>query len=661
MCGIAGVVDLKHSAAAKHLAAMADSLRHRGPDDAGFVCFQLGAEKILCGRGDDSVAAFSDLPHINTLRDTPCEVALAHRRLAIIDLSPAGHGPMSSADQSLWVTYNGEIYNYLELRAELKVLGHSFQTESDTEVLLAAYRQWGVECMHHFNGMFAFAIWDAPAKRLFCARDRFGVKPFYFYHRDGWFAFASEIKGLLAHPHILRRACQQAIYDYLVNGALVSTTETFFEGIQQLAGGHALTFDAEGKLDLWRYYDIAYQPHFIGKDYQEKASHFRQLLIDAVRLRLRSDVPIGSALSGGLDSSSIVTLANKLLQEEAGIKREVIGDRQRVFCAVYEGERFDEKRHMDTVIACTGAAPHFTRPHSDLLWQELEKLAWHQDEPVNGTAVFAQYCVMKLVRENGVTVLLDGQGGDEVLAGYHFYYGYALAHALRAGRFDRFLQETYGARQVANVSWASLIALTGYNLSPAPLRQLGWQLGGSRLLSHKPFPAALVNPNFRQAFANGTHLKHNAFPTLAQKLYDDVFHTNLPPLLRYEDRNSMAFHIEARVPFLDYRLVEFAFSLSTDAHIRKGWSKAILRDAMQGLLPEQIRLRRDKEGYTTPHDRWMRELTPQINSFFGGELRSRPYLSAQAIDHLRSARAGQMQGIWRVINLEAWLRAFDLA
>ena len=614
MCGITGVVDFEGQAAARHIGVMTDTVRHRGPDDEGFACFQAQTGEIKRARGEDSTEDFADLPLIAELADYPCDIALAHRRLAIIDLSAAGHCPMPNADGDLWLTFNGEIYNYLELRAELTKLGHHFSSESDTEVLLAAYQQWGVDCLERFNGMFAFAIWDMRQKRLFCARDRFGIKPFHYYHRDGYFAFASEIKSLVANPNLPKRARPQAIYDYLVNGAIVNKRETFFEDIQQLPGGHALTLDAEHGLKSWQYYDLSYSTDYDSLNYDEKVAQFRELLTDAVRLRLQADVPVGSSLSGGLDSSSVVTLANQILQQEQGVQGDAIAEQQRVFCAVYAGETFDEKPHMQRMIDHTGAAAQFTHPNSEKLWASLEKMVWHQDEPFNSTAIFAQYCVMNLVRQNNVTVLLDGQGGDETLGGYHFYYGYLLAHALRAGKVGRFIKEVRGARDVANVSWANLIALTGYNFAPESLRKLGWRLGAGKLLSHKPIAGNLVNSDFQNRYQTAATIKHNAYPTLTQKLYDDVFNTNLPTLLRYEDRNSMAFHIEARVPFLDHRLVEFAFSLGADAHIRDGWNKAILRDAMQNDLPPQISRRRDKEGYTTPHARWLRELTPQINA-----------------------------------------------
>jgi asparagine synthase (glutamine-hydrolysing) len=630
---------------------MTNAVRHRGPDDEGYLLAGVASDEIRMARGPDSTADFADQPPIESLGDYPCEVALGHRRLSILDLSRNGHGPLSYCNGDLWITFNGEIYNYVELRAELQPLGYEFVSGTDTEVLLAAYQEWGLDCLPRFNGMFAFAIWDARQKRLFCARDRMGIKPFYYTHHNGHLTFASEIKGLLANPLITKKTRPDAIYDYLVHGA---TPDTFFDDIQQLPGSHALTFNAEGDLHIWRYFDVDVTRQFSGKNYQDHVAEFRALLTDAIRLRLRSDVPVGSSLSGGLDSSSVVTLMNRLLQEESG------GEQQRVFCAVYAGEPFNEKPHMDAIIQHTGADAHFTHPDSATLKDDLTKLVWHQDEPVSSSAVFAQFCVMRLARQNGVTVLLDGQGGDEVLAGYHFYYGYLLAQALRAGRPDRMLAELRGARSVAGVSWASLIALTGYNLSPGPLREVGVKLGGGRLLSHKPIDRDLLNP----AFANGHHseagVKHRAFPTLTQKLYDDVFRANLPTLLRYEDRNSMAFHIEARVPFLDHRLVEFAFSLGADEHIRDGWSKVILRDAMRGLLPESIRMRRDKEGYTTPHDRWMRELTPQINALFGDETRARQYLSPEVIASLQGPQAGAITGVWRLVNLEAWLRAFEL-
>lgn len=658
MCGIAGIVDFKYQQAARYIGKMADTIAHRGPDDEGFALFQISTGEVRTARGKDTPPELAYLPAIGTLKEYACDAALAHRRLSILDLSPAGHGPLTTADEQLWITYNGEVYNYIELRTELEKLGHVFQSGTDTEVIVAAYRQWGTDCIPRFNGMFSFGLWDRQKNRLFCVRDRFGVKPFYYYFKEGYFAFASEIKALIANPEIPCCANPEKIYNYLVNGAIVSDEDTFFEDIHQLPGSHALTLDADGTFKIWRYYDFEYTTQFTGNHYEEQVEAFRELLTDSIRLRLRSDVAIGTSLSGGLDSSSVVTLANKLLQEEQGIRRDVIGDQQRVFCAVYEGEKFDEKSYMETVIAETGAQGNFTRPTAQKLWQQLERLVWHQDEPFNSTAIFAQYCVMELTRQNGVTVLLDGQGGDEVLGGYHFYYGYYLANALRAGRFDRFVSELRGAREIAHVPWLPTLAITGYNLAPSPLQNLGWKLAGAKMQSNKPISPELITPDFR---SNGSHqIKHNAYPTLAQKLYDDVWNTNLPALLRYEDRNSMAFSIEARVPFLDYRLVEFAFSTSADAHIRDGWTKVLLRDAMKGLLPEKIRMRRDKEGYTTPQTRWLRELTPQINDLFRQEVRSKKYLSPAAIQKLQSPDAHQISGLWRLVNLEGWLRAFNL-
>lgn len=659
MCGITGVIDW-NGQAARYIDAMTTTIAHRGPDGEGYAAFRFGDSTAYLGRGKTTPSELYYLPNIQSLSEEFFPIALGHRRLSILDLSSAGHNPLPNSDHTLWIVYNGEVYNYLELRAELTQLGYTFQSGTDTEVMLVAYQEWGTECLHRFNGMFSFAIWDIPRQRLFCARDRFGVKPFYYVYRDGFLAFCSEIKGLLAHPQIQRCARPQAIYDYLVNGAIVGDDQTFFEGIHQLAGGHALTLDAEGNFKVWQYYQLGYQTDFAEGDYQQQVETFRHLLTDSVRLRLRSDVPVGSSLSGGLDSSSVVTLANQLLQTEQGVKREVIGQQQRVFCAVYEGESFDESPHMQTIIQHTGAAGHFVRPTAEQLWDDLQKMVWHQDEPFNSTAIFAQYCVMRLARESGITVLLDGQGGDEVLAGYPFYYGYFIAQALRSGKIGTALQEGLAAKQLGGVSWAQLIALTGWNVSPSALRAIGWRLGGAKLLSNKPISSNLVDADFQKHYHQAAQIKHRAYPTLAQKLYDDVTQTSIPILLRYEDRNSMAFHIEARVPFLDYRLVEFAFKVGAQGHIRQGWSKAILRDAMQGILPESIRLRKDKEGYTTPHDRWLGQLAPQINDFFAGDICAKPYLSRQAIEQLRSPQVGQLAGLWRLLNLESWLRAFSL-
>jgi len=655
MCGITGI--LNTPAPIRTLQQMTTTLQHRGPDDEGFAFFNYGDSTVQLAGGVDTPDSLQ-LPLINQLPEQDFSVGLGHRRLSILDLSPNGHNPLPNSDQSLWITYNGEIYNYIELREELTALGYQFRSGADTEVLLAAYEEWGHDCLARFNGMFAFAIWDSRRQELFCARDRFGIKPFYFYNENRMFAFASEIKSLLANPHIPANTNPQAIYDYLVNGAIVAQNTTFFDDIQQLLGGYALTVKPDGRCHMWRYYDLTYNTRFTGANYPDKVAQFHDLLTDAVRLRLRSDVAIGSSLSGGLDSSSVVTIANQLLQAEQGVNRSAIGDQQQVFCAIYDGEAFNEKPFMDVMIQHTGAQAHFTEPNAEHLWHQLEKMVWHQDEPVASTSIFAQYCVMQLAREHGITVLLDGQGGDEVLAGYHFYYGYHLAHALHVGRIDRFIVELYGARR-AGVSWLNLVALTGWNISPEPMRRIGWRLGGAQLLSHKPIDAQWVNTTFKADHHVEAKLKHRAYPTLQQKLYDDVFHTNLPTLLRYEDRSSMAFHIEARVPLLDHRLVEFAFSLSADAHIQKGWSKTLLRDAMKGALPEKIRLRKDKEGYTTPHKRWMAALTPHINSLFQ-KPHSERYLSQSAIQRLQSAEAAEINGVWRLINLESWLRAFAL-
>jgi asparagine synthase (glutamine-hydrolysing) len=651
MCGIIGLLDFRPSpAAGQHLAAMAAQIRHRGPDGEGYTLFNWQTGALWEARGPDTPPDLNHLPALSEVAGQAAQVALGHRRLAILDLSPKGHNPMPYGGGRYWITYNGEIYNYLELRAELAALGYEFRSEGDTEVLLAAYQHWGPDCLSRLNGMFAFALWDVGEKRLFCARDRFGIKPFYYAQAAGQFIFASEIKALLAHPDLARRPDEAAIMDYLANGS-ISHQNTFFGGIQSLPASQALLLDSAGALKIWPYYQLSYQTHFEGGDYAEEVAAFRDVFTDAVRIHLRSDVPIGTALSGGLDSSSVVTTANHLLQGEHGVKPEVIGERQKVFCAIYEGEAFNEQAHMQTVISQTGAAAFFARPDSGQLWAALPKLVWHQDEPFNSTAIFAQYCVMQTARQAGVTVLLDGQGADEILAGYPFYYGYFVAQAFKGGYWGRAWSES----RAAHCSPSDLGALTAWNLAPAWLRRWAWAGGAKRWLSNQPLPTKYLRGPVREG-----QLKHHAQPSLADKLYQDVFQTSLPLLLRYEDRNSMAFHLEARVPFLDYRVVEQAFQVSARAHIRGGWTKALLRDAMAETLPPSIRWRKDKEGYTTPHERWLRELAPQIRGLFESECRAAPYLSGEGRAILRSAEVATMPGLWRVLNLELWLRAFDL-
>jgi asparagine synthase (glutamine-hydrolysing) len=597
-------------------------------------------------------------------------LALGHRRLSIIDLSVAGHEPMSFEGGALWITYNGEVYNYIELRQELKGKGYAFSTATDTEVILAAYAEWGSDCLHRFNGMFAFGLWDSRKRLLFCARDRLGIKPFHYYWNGQLFAFASEIKALLAHPEIPQQPNDAIIYDYLALGSLDHTDETFFAGIKRLPPSHYLRFDLErGRLEIQRWWDVQANTSLNGSSSvseRDLAHQFRELLTDSVRLRLRSDVPVGTCLSGGLDSSSIVALTNRLLLEEGAVPRELVGDRQKTFSACFDDPAIDERPYIQQVIEHTGAESNRVFPQgAGGLWDDLEQLVWHQEEPFGSTSIYSQWNVMRLAEQGRVTVLLDGQGGDELLAGYHPYIGSYLAQTMRAQGLWNVLQTVQAMSAGTGRSRTFLLTLGLYNGLPGPLQRMMLSLGNVRFRTNPTVSASTLLPSFERQFSErrSRKSKHRSFHNLAERLYQDTFVYSLPALLRYEDRNSMAFSLEARVPFLDHRLVELCFSLPVSQRIQQGWTKWILRQAMDGILPKGVLWRRSKLGFATPERRWLQEGGQWIGQLFNHrEVLSEVYLSTKAIQQLQSLPDNgfvNIPGLWRMVNLEMWLRVFQ--
>lgn len=606
MCGIAGIYDFEGREPDRRLlAAMADAIRHRGPDDEGFY--------------------------------TAPGIGLAHRRLSILDLSPAGHQPMADPAGRYWLIFNGEIYNYLELRAELQTLGYVFRSGSDTEVLLAAYEQWGTDCLKRFNGMWAFALWDTVHQRLFCARDRLGVKPLYYAQTSGQLIFGSEIKALLAVPGLERRVNPDVSQRFLQYALLDVDEQTFFEGVSQLPAAHYLLLDPQG-LKLKRYWDVPDEP---ARSYSgSKASlRFKALFSDSVRLRLRSDVPIGTCLSGGLDSSAIVCTAARLIQEAPSQYH------QQTFSSCFDDARFDERPFIDDVIAWTGAQSNRVFPNPGRLLEELPALVVSQDEPFGSLSVFAQRCVMASAREAGVTVMLDGQGADELLAGYLFDSAYW--NELRQQR-----------------NYATLFSELGASLAGQGLRATGRRAVKSLL------PDGL-EPWVQRSEGRGLLTReispwqdHKRFSgKLKNTLYNHLT-MRLQQLLRYEDRNSMAYGIEARLPFLDYRLVEFAFALPGSELIHRTWSKWVMRQALAGILPETIRWRKDKMGFVTPQSVWLRrELAPFLRELFAStDFQQRPYWDGPAVARryegvLSGREDPAFLGLaWRLASFELWLQ-----
>ncbi len=587
---------------------------------------------------------------------------LAHRRLSILDVSAAGHQPMASADRRRWIVFNGEIFNFKELRTELEMLGHTFVSGSDTEVILAAYDAWGEGCLSHFNGMFAFLLLDLERGCLFVARDRFGIKPMYFRVFDGTrIAFGSEIKQLLALGNASPRANNQRVYDFLVWSTADHSNETMFQDVEQLPPGSCWTLpldyaalaSALGQRTIVRWYDL--QPADVPADRELAIAMWGELLRDSVRLRLRSDVPVGSCLSGGLDSSSIVCLVNKELASLGGAAR------QRVFTAVADDVAFDERPWSNAVVAATGVESRSIQPDAGGLLSNLHELTWHQDEPFATTSTYAQWEVFGLAASVGVRVMLDGQGADEQLGGYHGFFAARHAQLLRAGRWGQLVTEMRHGRRLHGHTHADQLMQMANVLLPEGARQSvrGWSghavarpnwLNLSRLRAHTRDPLRELG-----ALAPGVNGMSRA----------QLTKSNLQRLLHWEDRNSMAHSIEARVPFLDYRLVEFTLGLPEELKIADGVSKRVLRDAMRGVIPEVVRTRMSKLGFTTPEESWLtgsqharfEELVREAVARSNGIL-DRRVVKASADVLERKAPFNLLP--WRVISFGAWLKAFDV-
>ena len=610
MCGLCGVVALGRPPETETVRAMARALDHRGPDGDG---------------------EFSDEG-----------VAFGFRRLAIIDLTDAAMQPFASDDGALRLVHNGEIYNYIELRRELQSRGHSFRTQSDTEVIVRAYEEWGDDCVRRFNGMWALALWDGRERRLLCSRDRFGVKPFYYRWDDGRFAFASELKAFDSlQPHL------PAVRDYLEQGYVDHTDETFFAGIRKLPPAHSLVVDERG-LRLERYWSL--EPR---EEPADAAEEVRELFLDAVRLRLRSDVPVGTCLSGGIDSSAIVCAVDHLLRTEAENARPV-GERQRTFTAFFEERGFDERPYAEAVVERTRSQPHWITFGSSELVDVLPSIVRTQDEPFGSTSIVAQWFVMRAAKAAGLTVMLDGQGADETLAGYHGYFGPFFADLLRHGRLRELGAELRAYRTLHGAGVGTTAVALARPFLPERVRWAarGRVRGGTALVHPDLPPSAREQRNG----VDGGYLRRQMQLILTRR--------GLPELLHYEDRNSMAHSLEARVPFLDYRLVELLFSLGSAELIERGRTKAVLRRALGDLLPPVVRDRVDKLGFVTPEAAWLRnglgELAADV--FASREFRERGFVDAAAARRsLERHRSGERSAgfeLWRALCVELWAREF---
>ena len=537
--------------------------------------------RALAHRGPDEEAFFQ----------SP-EFSAGFRRLKIIDLSHDARQPMSDASGRFWIVFNGEIYNYRELRSELLRAGWSFRTQSDTEVLLTTYLAWGEDCVSRLNGMFAFLIWDSRELQLFGARDRFGEKPLYYAEDAGRLLFASEIKGLfpllgrIPEPNsgVMRRYIEDRWTDF--------SEHTFFRGVRSVEPAHVLKV-RDGRLETHAYWRLEESNVRIEKDV---VSQFRETFMDSLRLRVRADVPVGSCLSGGLDSGSIVCGIPHVL----GAANQTYS--RKTFTAAYP--EFNESREVADVNRLSGANGHVCIPTPRRL-EDLSEMLWFHDEPFHSFAAYASYELIRLARANGVTVLLNGQGADETLAGYQKYFTTYLASLLRSGRIAAAMSAARSAQALTNrLAWPLLREAANSGLRAEARRWLPPFCRAGRRGS----APSMFSPEFE------TLTREAIAPRWEETSRCDVLHAalkhsirvcNLPLYLRVEDRNSMAHSSEIRLPFLDHRLAELAFSLPAHWLMKEGRNKYLLREAMHGVLPESVRSRRDKLGFPIPEVQWL--------------------------------------------------------
>lgn len=615
MCGISGIVHFDRSPLdERQVRAMMKAMKHRGPNDDGTF-----------------------------LEDN---VGFGFVRLSIIDLSLDGHQPMFSHDQRYVMIFNGEIFNYVELREELKAKGHTFRTKTDTEVLLTSYIEWGEDMQHHLNGMWAFVIYDRVEKTLFGSRDRYGKKPFYYTFENNRLLFASEIPSLLAVMGKKPTPDKRALFDFLVFNRTDQTEDTFFGEIKKLNHGHCFKMKANPDqvnkaepLVIKKWYDLKSELREPFKSPEE----FREGFYDSIKMRLRSDVPIGVCLSGGLDSSSIVSTLLKDFD-----KSDV-----HTFSAVYGDGKYGDESKFIRLYSPYLKNMHYVQPDENTLLADIDSIVRAHAEPVAGTGPYAQYKVMELAK-NSVTVTLDGQGADEMLAGYHYFFGFHFKNLLRKGRVGKLASEMvhYYFKHSAFMGVLSYILF----MLPAGLR------ARARAMEY-----GYIDPEFYNSHASA----HN---TISGELYGSQslqealinhFEYKLEHLLKWEDRNSMWFSLEARVPFLDHRLVERTISLGDDFIINEGMTKYILREAMKGRLPEKIRMRRDKIGFGTPHDDWFR--TPIFQEYIKGIIYSDSFASRGLVDakKVQNLYAKHLAGngnhgkeIWKWIHMERWFNTF---
>lgn len=667
MCGISAILS-PSTEPLDGIFAMNALVRKRGPDDEGYAFFSGPSGAVCVFGGDDTPdnclnAGFPYSPKEKRPERVPANsyLAMGHRRLSIVDATPSGHQPMCHSSDGAWIVYNGEVYNHVELREELKNSGYAFHSRSDTEVILAAYSKWGIGCLERFNGMFAFVLFDRKTKTLFAVRDRFGVKPLYYWAApSGAVAFASEIKQFSCLPGWRPSVNGQAAYDFLRWGLTDHTSGTMFADARQVRCGEFMRIELDrftaqgggcGAAQIVKWYDLKPAPFQGGIN--EAGERFLDLLTDSIRIRLRADVEVGSCLSGGLDSSAIVCIAGKLLNDGGH------GNSINTFSACSEHERFDERSYAQEAAKRAGSKAHYINITMDNLFRDLGEIAWTQDEPFGSTSVYAQWLVFKLGAQAGVRVLLDGQGADEQLGGYHGFFGAYLAGLFKSGRFVELAAEISRISQTHGYSARWLFKQAVARALPKFIRK-----PVASLLSPEPYSPDWLNMKELNASPVSPFMEHAEEEDSVRSMsIAQLTSINLQMLLRWEDRNSMAHSVESRTPFLDYRLVEFSLGLPDVMKVSGGATKVVMREGLKGVLPEKIRVRQDKMGFVTPEEIWVRQTS---TAEFRNAVRDAVEASGRIIndrsmilfEKIARGEAPFSFAPWRIISFGAWVKKF---
>jgi asparagine synthase (glutamine-hydrolysing) len=599
---------------------MSDAVAHRGPDGVGLV-----------GLEGDAV--------IRSSESTAWQVALAHRRLSIIDLSPAASQPMVYR-RRYWLTYNGEVYNYLELRAELQRLGHAFRTQSDSEVVLAAFAEWGPRCFERMRGMWGVVLLDAQNRTAVLCRDRLGIKPLYVWRSNGLLAVVSEIKQLLDVPGFHARRSEQAVTEFLATG-YEDQTRSFFSGVVPVPPGTYLTLSIGGEaLSSPQPYWWPERVEPSVSDAAQASEAFAAKLDECVRIHLRSDVPVGCALSGGLDSSAITVLAYTQGRRAIDLH---------TFTSTFAGDPIDEREYVEAVLDGIRAVPYFVTPSAQGFLDDLDDFIWHHDEPVGSLSMYAGYCIARTTHAANVPVTLAGQGGDEVLSGYwQSYFMYLRELGLR-GRV---------LTLAANLASALLPEGNPSLLGQVPVMVRRYLARRKGLASVVGQPT-VVSEVLQRALASRGQARR----------VDEVRMMYLPRLLKWDDRNSMAFSIEGRYPFLDHELIELCLSFAPETLYHRGWTKWPLRRGLQKALPEKVARRRSKVGFWVPQDRWLcGPLRPVLTQWLDSNRplwdcvdRATVRRLAEETWQTSGRRDEPGQALVRCFMLDKWLEVFDVA